>query len=160
VFALTEAGGTLVDLGPEVSSDPDALCRAEIRVESPAATWTIRLASTIYDEPAGHLWDMAGLLVVKFGFHTWAFDARTGGRRWAHRSPAPILAILGSARLEHVIVQSELETFAIEADGTVAWRVAHSDVVVEVALVGGRLVLTSYGGASSVLDPSTGRSAS
>jgi hypothetical protein len=57
-----------------------------------------------------------------------------------------------------VIVQSELETFAIEADGTVAWRIAHSDVVTAADLVGGRLVLTSFDGQVRALDPVTGRS--
>ena len=59
----------------------------------------------------------------------------------------------GCARL----VQAELETFAIEADGTVAWRVAHSDVVTAAEIVGGRLVLTSFDGQVSALDPATGR---
>jgi hypothetical protein len=140
-----------------VSSEPDALCRAEIRVESPVTTWTVGLASTIFDEPSGLLWDSTGLLVIKYGFHTWAFVARTGERRWSHRSAAPILAVFGSPRLDHVIVQTEIETFAIEADGSVAWRVAHSDVVSEAALVGGRLILTSYGGLSRAIDPLTGR---
>ena len=45
-----------------------------------------------------------------------------------------------------MLVQSELETFAIEPDGTVAWRIAHSDVVTAAELVGGRLVLTSFDG--------------
>jgi hypothetical protein len=58
-----------------------------------------------------------------------------------------------------VLVQAEVETFALEADGTVAWRVAHSDVVTAVELVGGRLVLTSFTGQVSSLDPLTGRSA-
>ena len=62
------------------------------------------------------------------------------------------------SRLRHVVVQAELETFAIEADGTVAWRIAHSDVVTEAAMVGGRLVLTGYGGGVNALDPATGRS--
>ena len=35
VFALTEAGGSLLDLGTHVSTDPDALCRAEVRIEGP-----------------------------------------------------------------------------------------------------------------------------
>ena len=56
------------------------------------------------------------------------------------------------------MVQGGLETFAIEADGTVAWRIAHSDVVTEAAMVGGRLVLTGYGGGVNALDPATGRS--
>ena len=47
---------------------------------------------------------------------------------------------------------------AIRADGDVAWRVAHSDVVVEADLIGGRLVLSSFGGQTSSLDPATGRS--
>jgi hypothetical protein len=55
------------------------------------------------------------------------------------------------------VVPAEIETFAIEPDGTVAWRVAHSDVVTAAELVGGRLVLTSFGGAVSALDPATGR---
>ena len=58
-----------------------------------------------------------------------------------------------------MIVQAELETFAIEADGTVAWRVAHSDVVTAAELIGGRLVLTGYDGQLNALDPATGRSA-
>ena len=66
--------------------------------------------------------------------------------RWTHRSATPLLALFASSRLRHVIVQAELETFAIEADGAVAWRIAHSDVVTEAAMVGGRLVLTGYGG--------------
>ncbi|HEY8437053.1 MAG TPA: PQQ-binding-like beta-propeller repeat protein, partial [Candidatus Limnocylindrales bacterium] len=77
--------------------------------------------------------------------------------RWSHRSATPLVAILASPRLQHVIVQSEIETFAVEADGTVGWRIAHSDVVAEAALVGGRLVLTSYTGQATALDPSTGR---
>lgn len=157
VFALSEAGGSLVDLGPHVSGEPDALCRAELRVESPVATWTVRLASAIFDRPAGVIWDTPGLLVVKYGFHTYGFEARTGEARWEHRSRTPVLAVLASSRLRHVLVQTELETFALEEDGAVAWRAAHSDVVAGVELVGGRLVLTSYGGLLMALDPTTGR---
>jgi outer membrane protein assembly factor BamB len=61
--------------------------------------------------------------------------------------------------LPHVIVQAEVETFAIGPDGEVAWRVAHSDVVVDAELVGGRLVLTSYDGQLTALDPRTGQTA-
>ena len=64
VFALSEAGGTLIDLGPSVSADPDALCRAELRLEGPRGAWAARFASTIHDEPRGLYWDTAGLLVV------------------------------------------------------------------------------------------------
>ena len=46
VFALSEAGGALLDLGPSVSDDPDALCRAELRLEGPRGAWTARFAST------------------------------------------------------------------------------------------------------------------
>ena len=159
VFALSEAGGSLTDLGPLVADDPDARCRAELRIDGPAGAWTVRLASTINDEPTAILWDTAGLLVVKYGFHTYALDGRSRELRWSHRSATPILAVLASTRLRHVLVQAELETFALEPDGTVAWRIAHSDVVTEAELVGGRLVLTSYGGQRSVLDPATGRPA-
>ena len=104
VFALSEAGGAVEDLGPLVATDPDQLCRAELRVESPVATWTVRLASTISDEPRGRFWDTAGLLVVSYGFHTWGLDARSGSLRWSHRSGSPIVELLGSSRLDHVLV--------------------------------------------------------
>ena len=159
VFALSEAGGGFVDLGPEVSDDPDALCRAELRVDGPAGGWTVRFASTINDEPAAQLWDTAGQLVVKYGFHGYGIESRTGTPAWQHRSATPVLAIFASSRLRHVLLQAELETFAIEADGTVAWRIAHSDVVTEAAMVGGRLVLTGYGGGVNAIDPVTGRGA-
>ncbi|HEX5239981.1 MAG TPA: PQQ-binding-like beta-propeller repeat protein [Candidatus Limnocylindrales bacterium] len=159
VFALTEAGGELTDLGDLTGPDPDARCRAELRIDGPAGSWTVRLASTINDEPAAVLWDTAGQLVVKYGFHGYGLDARTGLLRWSHRSATPILAVLASSRLRHVLLQSELETFAIEADGSVAWRIAHSDVVVGAELLGGRLVLTSYGGSQNAIDPATGRAA-
>jgi hypothetical protein len=158
VFALSEAGGSLVDLGPRVSDDPDALCRSEVRLEGPRGAWTARFASTIYDEPRAIYWDTEGLLVVAYGFHTFGLDAATGESRWEHRSATPIIALLGSPRLSHVIVQAEIETFALEADGTVGWRVAHSDVVTAAALVGGRLVLTGFDGQHNALDPSSGRS--
>ena len=157
VFALSEAGGNLDDLGPLVSPAFEQLCRAELRIDGPAGAWTVRLASTISDEPAGLLWDDAGLLVVKYGFHAYGLEHRTGAVRWTHRSASPILVVLGSPRLAHVLVQAEVETFAIEPDGTVGWRIAHSDVVSEAALVGGRLVLTSYSGQVSAIDPATGR---
>ena len=157
VFALTEAGGPLTDHGSLAGPDPDARCRAEMRVETPVGPWTARLASLISDEPAGLLWDTEGLLVVKYGFHTYAFEARTGALRWSHRSASPILVVLGSSRLPHVLVQAEIETFALEPDGEVAWRVAHSDVVTAAELVGGRLVLTSFDGQVRALDPLTGR---
>ena len=146
VFALSEAGGRLVELGTRVAEDPEPLCRAELRLEGPRGAWTARFASTICDEPRAIHLDTEGLLVVGYGFHTFGLDVATGEARWDHRSGTPIIALLGSSRLAHVIVQAELETFAIEPDGTVAWRVAHSDVVVGAELVGGRLVLTGYGG--------------
>lgn len=159
VFALSEAGGTLHDLGPRVSDDPDALCRAELRLDGPRGAWTARFASTIHDEPRAVYWDSQGLLVVAYGFHTFGLDAATGEDRWGHRSATPIVALLGSSRLPHVLVQAEIETFALEADGSVGWRVAHSDVVTAAELVGGRLVLTGFDGQRNVLDPSTGRGA-
>lgn len=157
VFALTEKGGPLVDHGTLSGPDPDARCRAEVRVETPEGPWTVRLASTISDQPAGLLWDTEGLFVVKYGFHVYAFAARTGELRWSHRSASPLLAVLGSSRLPHVLAQAEIETFALEADGEVGWRVAHSDVVTAVELVGGRLILTSFDGQVRAIDPLTGR---
>lgn len=160
VFALSEAGGTLIDLGPRVAADPEPLCRAELRLEGPRGAWTARFASLIHDDPRALHWDTAGLLVVAYGFHTYGLEVASGDVRWDHRSASPLIALLGSPRLAHVIVESEIETFAIEADGTVAWRVAHSDVVTAADLVGGRLVLTSFGGQVTALDPATGRSTS
>jgi hypothetical protein len=160
VFALTEAGGELRDLGEVSGPDPDARCRAELRIDGPAGAWTVRLASTISDAPSAVLWDTAGQLVVRYGFHAYGLDARSGTLQWSLRSATPLVALLASSRLRHVLLQSELETFAVEADGAVAWRIAHSDVVVGAELVGGRLVLTAYGGGQNVLDPATGRSLS
>ena len=157
MFGLSEAGGTLVDHGSLAGPDPDAICRAELRVESPGGAWTARLASPIFDTPAGLLWDTTGLLVVAYGFLTYGFDARSGELRWSHRSATPLVGAFGAPRLDHVVVQGELETFAIDPAGEVVWRVAHSDVVAEAELIGGRLVLRSYGGAISALDPATGR---
>ena len=159
VFALSEMGGELIDLGPRVAADPDALCRAELRLEGPRGIWTARFASLIHDEPRALHWDSAGLLVVAYGFHTYGLETATGDPRWDHRSATPIVALLGSPRLAHVLVQGEIETFAIEADGSVAWRVAHSEVVTAAELLGRRLVLTGFGGQVTSLDPATGRSA-
>jgi outer membrane protein assembly factor BamB len=159
VFALTETGGTLIDLGTRVAADPEALCRAELRLEGPRGAWTARFASLIHDEPRGLVWDSAGLLVVAYGFHAFGLDVATGEPRWIHRSATPLIALLGSSRLAHVLVQAELETFALEPDGTVAWRLAHSDVVTAAELVGGRLVLTSFTGQVTALDPASGRAA-
>ena len=36
VFALTEAGDELTDLGSVVAAEPDVLCRAELHVDGPA----------------------------------------------------------------------------------------------------------------------------
>lgn len=157
VFALSEVGGNLIDLGPRVGADPDTLCRAELRLEGPRGAWTARFASLIHDQPRALHWDSVGLLVVAYGFHTFGLEVATGEARWEHRSATPLISLLGSSRLAHVVVQAELETFAIEPDGAVAWRVVHSDVVTAAELVGGRLVLTGFGGQVSALDPATGR---
>jgi len=117
----------------------------------------VRLASPIYDEPQGVLWDVPGLLVVGYGFRTYAFDARGGRLRWSHGSGSPNVAVLASSLLDHVIVQAEIETFALDAGGAVVWRLAHGDVVVAAELIGGQLVLASYGGERLSLDPATGR---
>ena len=133
--------------GTRVAADPEPLCRAELRLEGPRGAWTARFASAIYDEPRGPLlgrrracWSWLRVPHVRPGRRA------AGDATWDHRSATPIVALFGSSRLAHVVVQSELETFAIEPDGTVAWRVAHSDVVTAAELVGGRLVLTGFDG--------------
>ena len=96
---------------------------------------------------------------MKYGFLT--YGLRRADRRASLVAPLGVAAARGLriAAAAHVLVQSEIETFALEPDGTVGWRVAHSDVVTAAALVGGRLVLTSFAGAVSALDPVTGRAA-
>jgi hypothetical protein len=108
---------TLVDLGELAGPDPDALCRAEVRAETPGGPWTVRLASRVHDEPRPLLWDSTGLLILTYGFHAYAFEPRTGALRWTRRSGTPFVAVLGSSRLDHVLLQSEVETF-----GSPGWR--------------------------------------
>jgi hypothetical protein len=158
VFALSEGGGRLEDHGALAGDRPDRLCRAELRVEGPLGEWTARLASPVYDAPDALLWDSEALLVVRYGFLVHAFASRTGELRWSFRSGTPLVAILGSTRLPHVLVQGEVETVALDAEGMVRWRVPHRDVIASAELVGGSLALTSYGGAVALLDPADGRS--
>lgn len=157
VFATSEAAGTLVDHGPLVAAEPDRLCRAELHVEGPLGAWTARLASLIYDEPRGTLWDSVGLLLVKYGFRLYALGARTGELAWTYASGTPIVAAICSPRLDAAVLQTEIETICLGPSGEVVWRAAHNDVVTDAELIGGRLVLTSYGGQRLVLDPRTGR---
>lgn len=158
VFLLTEGGGSLTDHAALAGGDPSRMCRAELRVEGPLGTWTVRLASPVFDEPAGLLWDSEALLVVTYGFLAYAFASRTGELAWSHRSGTPLVALLGSTRLPHVVLQSEVETVALDAAGGTLWRVAHQDVIASAELLGGNLALTSYGGAVALLDAQTGRS--
>jgi outer membrane protein assembly factor BamB len=128
-------------------------------VEGPAGTWTARLASVIFDDPGGALWDTPQLLLVKYGFTLYAFAARSGELAWQHRCSTPIVALLTSARLDHVLLQAEVETIALRQDGSIAWHVTHQDVVAEARLVGGRLELTTYSGDHAVLDARIGTAA-
>jgi len=153
---LPPAEGGWLDLGHLVDPEADRLCRAEVAVRGPAGEWVVRLASRISGEPQGLYWDEPGLLVVGYGFAAYGFRARTGELRWQVRTGTPLIAVLASPRLGHVLLQSELETVAVDGAGDVLWRALHSDVVTEVTLTGGRLVLTSYGGQRAVLDPVSG----
>ena len=160
VFALSEAGASLVDhgaLGAGAEEDPDRLCRMELRIEHPSGAWAVRLASVIYDEPRAIHWDEGVLFVVGYGFTVYAFASRSGEMAWLHQTGTPVVALMASPRLEHVIVQSEVETWAIRADGEVRWRLAHTDVVGAAELLGGQLILTSISGATQSIDPATGR---
>jgi hypothetical protein len=158
VFATSEALGMLIDHGPLVGAEPDRLCRAELHVEGPLGAWTARFASLIYDEPRGALWDSVGLLLVQYGFRLYALGARSGELAWSYASGTPIVAALCSPRIDNAILQTEIETISLRPNGEVAWRAAHDDVVIEAELVGGRLVLTSYGGRVMAIDPASGRS--
>ena len=157
VFQLTEGGGALVDHSTLAGGDPVRMCRAELRVEGPLGAWTARLASPVFDAPEGLLWDTEALLVVGYGFVAYAFASRTGELAWSYRSGTPLVAILGSTRLPHVLLQAEVETVALDAAGSTLWRVAHGDVISAAELLGGNLALTSYGGAVAVLDARSGR---
>ena len=159
MFAISEAVGILTDHGRLVDPDPDHLCRLELHVESPVGGWTARFASPIYDEPRGALWDEAGLLLVGYGFYLYALEPRSGALAWTRRSGSPVVAVIASSRLDHVLLQTEIETMALRRDGEVAWRAAHSDVIVDAALIAGKLDLTTYGGAHLYLDAASGRAA-
>ncbi len=157
ITAMSEVGGTLTDLGFLVAAEPDRLCRAELRVEGPLGVWTTRFASVISDEPDGMLWDTEGLLLVRYGFRVYALDSRTGALRWSRDSGTPMVAVIGSSRLDHCIVQSEIETVALDGRGSVVWRLAHSDVITSAELVGGRLILAAWGGGMLTIDPVSGQ---
>ncbi len=159
ITAMSEVGGTLIDFGSLVSAEPDRLCRAELRVEGPLGVWTARFASVISDEPDGMLWDTEGLLLVRYGFRVYALEGRTGELRWSRDSGTPLVAVIGSSRLAHCIVQSEIETVALDGGGSVVWRLAHSDVITSAELVGGRLVLAVWGGGMLTIDPTSGQEA-
>lgn len=159
ITALSEVGGTLTDHGRLVADDPDRLCRAELRVEGPVGIWTARFASVISDEPNGLLWDTQRLLMVRYGFRVYALEGRTGELRWSWDSGTPTVAMLGSSRLDHVIVQTEIATVALDGTGHVVWRLAHSDVITGAELVGGRLVLAAWGGGLLTIDPVSGQEA-
>ena len=157
VFGISESAGALTDHGPLVDAQPDRLCRAELRVEGPAGAWTARFASPVFDQPKAVLWDTPGLLLVAYGFRLYALAARTGELAWSHLSGTPIVAVLASPSLDHALLQSEVETICLRADGEVAWRAAHSDVITEARLMGGQLALATYGGERLALDARTGQ---
>lgn len=157
VFALSERSGGLTDHAALAGGDGERMCRAELRIEGPLGEWSARFASPVFDEPSALLWDSEALLVVKYGFLAYGLASRSGELRWSYLSGTPLVAILGSTRLPHVLLQSEVETIALDPAGAVVWRVAHSDVIAAAELVGGRLALTGFGGDISVLDPVTGR---
>ena len=159
LFGISEAAGELSDYGPLAGTNPDRMCRLELRVESPSGDWTARFASPISDEPQGALWDSAGLLLVKYGFVLYALRPRGGVLAWHYVSGTPVLAVLSSTRLDHVLLQTELETIALRADGSVAWRAAHNEVIVEAQLIAGRLDLTTYAGTHVYLDAISGHAA-
>jgi outer membrane protein assembly factor BamB len=162
VFSISESTGTLSDFAPlvvDAAGESPAVCRAELRVESPVGAWTARFASDIFDQPQGVLWDVPALLLVKYGFHLYAMRARTGELAWSYSTGTPALAVLSSTRLDHVLLQTELETVALRDNGEVAWRAAHSDVITDAQLIAGRLDLTTYSGQHVYLDATSGQQA-
>ncbi len=158
VFNVSEIDGSLTDYADLATPDPGSACRAELRVEGPTASWTARFASPVYDAPDAIFLDTNGLLLVRYGFRVYALAARSGELVWSYASSTPSVAVLGSPRLDHVLLQTELETIALRFDGSVAWRAAHSDVITEAQLVAGRLDLTTYAGQHVYLDAHSGKS--
>lgn len=156
VFGISEASGSLTDL-TEGQESRSRHCHAELHVEGPTGAWTARMSSVIFDDPEGALWDEHGLLLVKYGFSLYALSARTGDPRWQYSATTPLIALLTSARLDHVLLQAEVETIALRSDGSIAWRVTHEDVITEARLLGGRLDLTSYSGGHLLIDARTGQ---
>ena len=161
VYGTSEASGTLADHSALATATVDqaSVCRAEVRVEGPQGSWSARLASIIFDEPQGVFWDTPALLLIKYGFVLYAFRARSGELAWTRTTGTPQISVLASARLDHVVLQTELETYALRADGEVAWRAAHSDVITAAQIIAGRLDLTTYGGQHLYLDARTGQQA-
>lgn len=159
VFGISESTGTLTDHGSLGGEPYENMCRAELRVEGPGGSWTARFASVVFDEPQGVLWDTHGLLLVKYGFRLYALNGRSGELVWSYATGTPALAVLASSRLDHVILQTELETFALRPDGEVAWRAAHNDVITDARLIAGQLDLTTYSGQHLVLDARSGQTA-
>lgn len=162
VFGISESSGALTDFASMVRAnveDQQTLCRAELRAESPTGAWTARFASEVFDTPQGVLWDTAGLLLIKYGFRLYALRPRSGELAWSYVSGTPTLAVLASTRIDHVVLQTELETIALRESGDVAWRAAHSDVITDAQLVAGRLDLTTYTGQRVYLDARTGEAA-
>ncbi len=157
VFALSEGGGELYDYGSLAHPQPDHQCRAELRVEGPTGSWTARFASVVWDDPQGVLWDTAGLLLIKYGFTLYALASRTGELAWSYSSGTPALVVLASSRLDHVVLQTELETIALSDKGEVVWRAAHSDVITGAQLIAGRVDLTTYSGPHVYLDAQSGQ---
>lgn len=159
VFGISEATGTLTDYASLDGEPAASLCRAELRVEGPSGSWTARFGSVVFDEPQGVLSDTHGLLLVKYGFRLYALNGRTGELSWSFATGTPALAVLASSRLDHVLLQTELETVALRADGEVAWRATHSDVITDAQLIAGRLDLTTYTGQHVYLDARSGQAA-
>ena len=159
VFGISESTGTLTDFGDHTGPNFERLCRAELRVESPAGAWTARFASPIFDEPQGVLWDDHSLLLIKYGFAVYALRSRSGELAWVRSTGTPAIAVLASARLDHVLLQTELETLALSSTGEVLWRAAHSDVITDAQLIAGRLDLTTYSGQHLYLDARSGQPA-
>ena len=155
-FGPTEASGELIDLGSLAGEESETLCRAELRAEGPLGEWTARFASAIFDEPRGVYWDVPGLLAWPTASRS--MPSEHAAASWHGTGEAARRSLRSSRRRGSTTSwhRAEIETVALDASGAAVWRVAHSDVVAEAEIVGGSLVLTSFGGQHQVLDPQTG----
>ena len=137
------------------------LCRAELRLEGPRGAWTVRFASLIHDDPRGAaLGHARACWSSRYGFHTYALETRDrrrcAGTTARRRRSSPCSARRGSPTSSSS-PRSRRSRSSRTGRSPGGSPTPTSSTAAE--LVGGRLVLTSFDGQVTALDPATGRPA-